>query len=207
MYHSQNREAEIVLNYFNGQIGTLLDIGANDGKTFSNSYDLIERGWRAHLLEPSPKAFKKLLELHSGNPAVRLYNQGIGSYSEKAILQESGAHVRNGNDIALVSSVLPQETERWRNAGVQFEEQEIELLFFPDFVQLSGVGQFDFISIDVEGMDNEVLQAINLSIVGCQCLCIEWNSRDHLYNAYADYCSKHGLKAIHANAENIIFAR
>ena len=57
MYHSQNKEAQIVLNYFNGRVGNLCDIGTNDGITFSNSYDLIQTGWTATLLEPSPKAY------------------------------------------------------------------------------------------------------------------------------------------------------
>ena len=42
MNYSQNNEQNIILNYFKNYKGTLLDLGANDGITFSNSYaDLI----------------------------------------------------------------------------------------------------------------------------------------------------------------------
>ena len=42
--YSQNQEEQIILDYFNDvKVGHVLDIGANDGKTFSNSLALIER--------------------------------------------------------------------------------------------------------------------------------------------------------------------
>ena len=44
--YSQLGEQDIILNYFNGKQGTFLDIGANDGKTFSNSYALSLLGWK-----------------------------------------------------------------------------------------------------------------------------------------------------------------
>ena len=53
--YSQNHEDDIVLNFFQNTESnkTVLEIGANDGKTFSNSLLLIENGWKAHLVEPS----------------------------------------------------------------------------------------------------------------------------------------------------------
>ena len=40
--YTQQLEQDVILNYFeNKEHGTLLDIGANDGETFSNSRALI----------------------------------------------------------------------------------------------------------------------------------------------------------------------
>ncbi len=58
MYYTQNNEEQIFIDYFKNQNPSelcVLDIGANDGKTFSNSLRLIELGWSAILIEPSPK--------------------------------------------------------------------------------------------------------------------------------------------------------
>src|SRR5262245_12533077 len=43
--YSQNDEEGIIAGYFGGRTGTLLDIGAYDGVSFSNSRRLIESGW------------------------------------------------------------------------------------------------------------------------------------------------------------------
>ena len=40
----------------------LVDIGAHDGMTNSNSRALVEQGWRAVLVEPLPMAFAQLRE-------------------------------------------------------------------------------------------------------------------------------------------------
>ena len=62
---SQFEEDLVVYNFFKltekpDFIGKILDIGANDGITLSNSYALIKLGWYADLVEPSPKAFKSI---------------------------------------------------------------------------------------------------------------------------------------------------
>jgi FkbM family methyltransferase len=39
----------------------VIDVGANDGVTFSNSLPFVKLGWRAILIEPAPAVFKKLI--------------------------------------------------------------------------------------------------------------------------------------------------
>ncbi|NBO23595.1 hypothetical protein EBU94_09705 [bacterium] len=77
--YSQNSEDVFLLDFwkqkFGNSKGTLLDVGANDGKTLSNSLLFIENGWKAHLFEPSNPTFQKLVELHKGNENVRCYKQ------------------------------------------------------------------------------------------------------------------------------------
>ena len=68
--YSQYREDLIVFDYFNGKVGNLLDLGANDGITFSNSRLLIENGWGGVLVEASPLTFKKLETLYENSSKV-----------------------------------------------------------------------------------------------------------------------------------------
>ena len=58
--YSQNFEDEVIAEYFGNFQGTLIDIGANDGKTLSNSHYIIEKGWKAHLFEPNKNVLEKL---------------------------------------------------------------------------------------------------------------------------------------------------
>jgi hypothetical protein len=57
--YSQNKEDSIITDYFKGRTGTLLDIGAYDCVSFSNSRWLIELGLAGALIEPLPEAARK----------------------------------------------------------------------------------------------------------------------------------------------------
>ena len=89
--YSQNKEDLSVLNYFGKDFkGLVLDIGANDGITLSNSRLLIESGWDGVLVEPSPKAYAKLLENKpKTNSQVIALNYAIGLKEEETFLFES----------------------------------------------------------------------------------------------------------------------
>lgn len=204
-YHSQNGETAIVLKYFRGKKGTVLEVGANDGKTFSNSYDLIENGWQAYLLEPGG-VFELLQFQHENKPNVCLYNFGISKEMGVKVFYESASHVPGGYDTGLVSTTNAEELEKWK--GVEFTETVATFITFENFVNLVGTKPiFDFISIDVEGSEWEVLSQMNLKKLGCRMLCIEWNSKPELRKKFTDYVKKFGLREIHRNAENLIFAR
>lgn len=199
MSYSQNQEDIFILNYFGDYKGTLLEIGANDGQTLSNSKLFIDNGWKALLFEPG-SVFKDLYDLHKRNDNVRIFPFGIGDKEEKVKFYQSGAHIPNGTDKGLVSTCDFQETLRWPD--VDFEEKTIEL--YP-FSAIKEYAPFDFISIDAEGYDWKILQQINLEAVSCKALCIEWNSDPKLLELFTDYCN--GFTLAVKNAENLIFAK
>lgn len=204
--YSQNREDIFILNYFNGKTGTLLSIGENDGITFSNAKLLIEHGFSAHLIEPG-SINTNLTQLHRENHRVEVHTIAIGKENGRAILHESAEHIPNGSDWGLVSSLIPEETERWRKSGVGFVDNEVDVWDFATFYNYVGQPVFDFISIDCEGLDWDVLQQIDLTAVGCKCLVVEWNSIQALKAQFTDYCGIYGLKLAHINAENLIFTK
>ena len=68
--YSQYGEDRLILDFFNGKKGNLLDIGANDGRTISNSLLFIEHGWAGVLVEASPIAFEKLKKEHESNDNI-----------------------------------------------------------------------------------------------------------------------------------------
>lgn len=203
-YHSQNNEAEFLLNYFGGYKGTILDVGSNDGISYSNSYDLIRSGWKCHALEPG-SVCSDLSNLHRDNPNVSIHNYGIGDRDDIVRFWESGAHIPYGEDRGLVSTTIASETDRWRKAGVEFIETSIKLVTFKTFWNSISNVPLDAISIDVEGQDYSVLKQIDLDEVGCKAICIEWNSNPDLWNLFNDYCGSFGMVLRVQNNENLIY--
>lgn len=202
--YAQNREDEFIQNYFGDQVGTLLSIGENDGITLSNARALIEKGWSGHLVEPA-SVFYDLKRLYLGNEKVHCYNVAIGEEQGIVDFYESGAHVPNGTDKALVSTLAFSEMQRWPD--VKFNKIKVNVVPFRFLWEMTDFATFDFISIDAEGFDLEILQQIDLAAVGCKCLIIEHNSNKNLIEAYKGYCRNFGLVAVLENAENIVFIK
>lgn len=208
MYKSQNNETEIVLNYFSNfnSVKNVLSIGENDGITFSNSYDLIKNGWKGFLLEPSPTAFKKLKSLYENNDDVKIFEFGIANETGTFKFYESGGY-KDGDDVALMSSLIDTEKIRWGN-DTNWKEVNAKFYTFKDFISQIEEKTFDYITIDAEGYDFEILKQINLTDVQCKCLCIEHNGHEALLKNIIGYCSLHGLNnRIGYNPENIILVK
>jgi len=205
--YAQSSEDLFIADYFSTFKGTLLEIGANNGLDLSNSRLLIEQNWQAYLIEPA-SVFHELQGLYKDNEAVKCYNLAIGDKHGLVTLYESGAHVRGGSDRALVSSLDKAETQRWTLAGVKFEERQVEVIPFNTFWELAGFPQFDFISIDAEGLDAMILKQMDLKALGCKCLIIEYNGSEGLKTDFCRICvDQFGMKVALVNRENIIFVK
>lgn len=195
MKYSQNKEQDYIVNYFAGFTGKLLDIGANDGKTFSNSLALIELGWEAVLVEPSPSAFEKLTKLHEDNLWVMRYNIAIGTKRGTTYLHDMGEHIGNG-DSSLLATTIASEKDRW--VGTEFKKVTVNVIPYADIAD-----NYDFITIDAEGMDLEILKQIDLSNI--KMVCIEWNN-DLTMEAAIRAVMPERFKEIYRSLENLIYA-
>jgi FkbM family methyltransferase len=202
--YSQNREEEVILNYFGEQTGAFLDLGCNDCKTFSNTRALAERGWKGVLVDPSPKAIERCKQLYNGHKGFYIYPFAISAHNGKAMLQESGA-LCTTQDIGLVSTFHASEMERFKRS-VSYEPVEVKTFKWKTFLNRLKIKQFDMISMDIENDEMNVLPDMDLSKTNL--LCIEWNSRQELKTNYLAHTSKFGLdKIIYESGENLIIVR
>ena len=207
--YAQNDEDLIIKEYFDKQgisQGVVLDIGANDGVTFSNSKLFIENGWQGHLIEPS-SVFQQICDLYNENENVFFYNFGIGLTDSEVKFYESGSVLEHRQDSNLVSSAIP--TERWLKETT-FIEKEVPFLSFETFLTTyfqETIPIFDFISIDAEGLDWEILQQIDLDLHETKCVCVEFNGNHSFDLLMTKYCNNFGLYEEARNEENIIFVR
>jgi FkbM family methyltransferase len=199
--YSQNQEEKYILEFFKGKVGRLLDVGANDGQTLSNSKALIDLGWSGDLVEPSPVAFNKLFNLYALNKNVTTYNFAISSIIGDADFYESGSLLKSG-DTSLVSSLKIGETDRWRRT-VDFDKISVPCM---PISCIDKYHKWDFITIDAEGMDVEILRQIILT--ECELLCIEWNSIDSVKKEILEYTSSFEMdKILYQSGENLLICR
>ena len=70
---------EEVLRQLNLSRGWCVEFGAYDGKSDSNTWNLVQNlGWKAVLIEPFPKAFQELKKNYEGRPDVHCFDDAVG---------------------------------------------------------------------------------------------------------------------------------
>jgi len=203
MRYSQNNEQDHILNYFGDQIGTALDLGANDSVTFSNSRALILKGWSGVLVDASLEACNRARFHSQGRIDVEVHNVAIADRDGWVTLHESGPHATPG-DTALLSSIIEAETVRWKPT-TEFTTKTVPCLTVASLLARSQFKAFEFITIDVEGMDLCALEQLDLTALGTRMVIVEVNDRDPL--PYLDHCAKHGLVLLTRTPENLILIR
>lgn len=201
--YSQNKEEEAILNYFGVYKGTFLDLGANDGRTLSNTRALAELGWCGVLVEPAPTAFGKLKRLYETEKkgCFYVYNCAIGNHNGSGILHDSGTLLKTG-DTSLVSTLVAEEKTRFEKV-LTYEDVEVKVFRWKTFLNRLSIKKFDFVSIDCEGLDGDILEQMDLTDV--KCLCIEWNGKPELKERFNK--NMVGFNIIYTSGENIIYAR
>lgn len=202
--HSQNEEEKYILEYFDGHIGTFLDIGCNDCKTFSNTHALALRGWSGVLIDASPKAIVKCKALYEGRRDIHIYQWAISKQFKndgKAILHESGELIHQG-DVGLVSTFHQHEMDRFRRS-VNYEPVEVRTFKWKTAYNRIPIKKYDFINLDVEGDEMNILPDLDLTDV--RLLAIEWNSVPNNKLHFEKYLD--GFKLIYTSAENLIYGR
>lgn len=195
--YSQNQEEHYILKHFNGKQGTFLDLGAYNGKELSNSRALVELDWAGCCIEPHPTICEELEKNCLGFDKVFCFEIAIG--------KQNGIFQLNANP-TYYSTLIDSEMERWKDTDFEFKPIDVEVFDFKTFQGISPYDTYDFISIDCEGVDYDVLTQIDLDKVKCSMVCVETNGKET--DKYIDYISTFaGFKVVHVNAENLIMAR
>ena len=194
--HSQKGEQAIILNYFGDTKGIFIDIGANDGYTFSNTHALSLLGWHGVVVEPTDRAFKALMELYNGNKNVQAIQVCVGATTGMVKFWEP--------EDTLVSTTIKSGIHKWEaNMGMKFNEAEKEMVTYEGLMGLTELKKFDFINIDTEGVDFDILKQIDLADV--KMVCIEVNQEHR--GKYIEHFAANDMKLVKDTNINLIFAK
>lgn len=192
--YSQNNEEEIVLKYFGDHIGRLIDIGAFDGQSFSNTRALLEHGWSGVMIEPSPPAFTALLKtMAEFGDRVTLIN---------AAITENGGPVEfydaSGDAVSTLSKA---HREKWKSA---VKMHPIWINSLPASWLWLTFAEATFINLDVEDCNWDIFRGFPFDWPSLRLICVEHDQRDNEMQALA---APHGFQRLARNAENLILVR
>ena len=160
MSFSQWNEEEIILEFFQDRDeGRFLDLGAFDGITGSNTRALYEKGWGGVLVEANPENFAALANRYPSNARVQCLCAAI---SEKpGIVRFHHAPGQCGTC-----------REDHHVAEYVNNNYYLAAVTAADIAARFG-GKFDFVSIDVEGIELELLPSLSPVLESASLLCLE----------------------------------
>src|SRR5262245_54108902 len=153
IYHgsySQHGEDTYVAKFFAGKrTGFYLDIGASHPFRISNTYLLYRSGWRGVTVEPIPRLGK----LHRRwRPRDTLLPVAVGRHAGTLEFFEMTPSVLSTLDREVANRYVTD------GKAVVFQRYSIEVLPINRVLeQASAIAPIDFISIDIEGLDSDVL--------------------------------------------------
>ena len=137
--------------------GVFVDIGAHDGVSFSNT-NVLEKhwGWKGVAVEPVGKAFEKL---KANRRCLAIQACVAGRAGTVEFIEVDGySEMLSG----MVSSFDPRHLERMEREvaehGGTVTRQTVPCLSLDDVLCRSGYSEFDYLSVDVEGAERDVLQ-------------------------------------------------
>lgn len=135
---------------------TFLQIGAYDGVVGDAILELIERyPLRGVLVEPQPSAFARLKKLHGNNDRLMLVNAAIDRKSGRRSF-----FVPAEGD-AEFASLDRQHLLRHGLHAHEIVEIEVDCLTIDDVLQRAQCDTVDFLQIDAEGYDYEIIKSID----------------------------------------------
>jgi FkbM family methyltransferase len=152
---SQWGEQQIILDFFGDVKGRFLDMGAFDGITGSNTFALAELGWGGVCIEANPHMMAKLLAAHANHPNVECMCAAVSTNNE--IISFRGTDNQCGTAIAPPIDL-----------GRPYKVCAVSPKTIYDYF-----GGFDFISIDLEGLDLVVIQALSALRYHAKLICFE----------------------------------
>lgn len=200
--YSQNDEERYILEavdvYPKGRLsipapGVFLDIGAYDGKTFSNTAALVARGWSGVLVEPSMHAFHALRQRYAGNPRLTLVHAAVGMESRIVKFWESRD---------AVSTTSEKHRELWKDAGAYEEPYYIAQIGLGHLLDNPHLHNIDVLSIDTEGTSGSLFLEWPSAGPWPKVVIVEYDLSEEPLTAHAN---QNGYKLAYKSNENLVF--
>lgn len=186
-YFGQWNTDKVIESYFENKIdGVCLDIGAADGVRGSNTYLFEKKGWYCQCVEPNKKHHPDLMK-------TRLNVYGYAISNQEGYVNLTIFDVGDKNIETSLTSLKPDErlVNSHKHIINDTRQEQVYALTFEKFLKKNGRKHYDFISIDTEGTELDVISTFPFDNVTCDLFVIENNYADE---SIRDFMKENGYK-------------
>lgn len=199
-YRAQNGEDRWLEEYFGGRRhGFFVDVGAYDGVDLSNSYHFEQIGWSGVLVEPDPDRAANCI---AQRPRSRTFCcAAVGSpLTTEIVFHRADAGVYS------TTRLNDDHAKRVAGMGMALAEMRVPAMTLDSILEEVGAGKVDFVSIDVEGGEMDVLEGFDIRRWAPEIVVVESNTRTRL-DGIRDYFVCHGYAYCHSIDVNDFYRR
>lgn len=133
--------------------GAYLEFGARDGVVHSNSYAFEQRGWRGFCVEPTNEFHK----LARNRPGCWNYHGAVAARGGARPFVFS----KKGGFSGFADDMDPARLEAMRRHGKIASETNVNCYTVAGLMKERRVKRLDYVSVDVEGAELEVLRSVD----------------------------------------------
>ncbi len=165
--YSQYAEDLIIQMYFpkSKKDGKYVDVGCHHPKRGSNTYGLYKRGWSGILIDLERS---KVIANQFARPRDKVI---LAAVSDK----EEWLEIFSDRNFSTNTTINKLEAKDKKNSIGKIKSETLSNILRKNYFPFV----FEFLSIDVEGLDLEVLKGLSLDIYHPKIICIEnWASRN-----------------------------
>jgi FkbM family methyltransferase len=198
-YADYETDLEIQKYFDPGYSGVCIDIGAGFGTERSNTYYFEKKYWRCLCIEPNPGLYNHM----------RMYrrlalNIACSNYDKKGVAFQI-YDINDGNQEAISSLVVDKRlVESHKGMINKVEEIKVEVKKLDTVLSRINLEKIDFVSIDTEGTELEVLMGFDINRWKPSLFIIENNFEE---SKFLDYLRDFGYKFSQRIGVNDFFTR
>lgn len=171
--YAQNREDLILEAFFYGQKqGFYVDVGAYDPDMDSVTKRFYLRGWRGINIEPQVAQYEKFVKKR---PRDTNLNIALSDKKGQLMLRK----YENGGRSTLDETLMKDYEEKPSSGTEKYVDQTIEVDLLKNVLKNANVKKIDFLKVDVEGHEKNVLLGNDWKKYRPSVICIE---ADHITN-------------------------
>jgi FkbM family methyltransferase len=199
-YRAQNGEDRWLEAYFGGRRqGFYVDVGAYDGVDLSNSYHFEQIGWSGVLVEPDPDRAAHCI---AHRPRSHTFHcAAVASPNTTEIVFH-----RAESGVFSTTHLTDDHAKRVAGMGLALAEMRVPAKTLDSILEEVGAGKVDFVSIDVEGGEMDVLSGFDIRRWAPEIVVVESNTRTRL-DAIRAYFVGHGYVYCHSIDVNDFYRR
>jgi FkbM family methyltransferase len=203
-WFSQHKQDEFVANYFNKKKnGVFFEAGALDGLEASNTLAL-ERffDWSGILVEPFSEQYKKVV---INRPGCRSFNCALYNRDGFVTFQKNYGY-------GLNLSGIP-ETYHPRHAAWIDSSDTVKKLVTTScrtvnsILSFTGISRVDYMSLDTEGSEFQILEAIDFKLFDIELLTVEVSDYIEYENKIVTLMNTRGYEVIERLGKDIVLRK
>ena len=140
--------------------GLCIEVGANDGKTGSFTYNLGKIGWSGINVEPIPRLYNLCCNNHKDHKNVKNYNLALGEIKGEVTIIDADTLSTIDTNVIDIYSKIPQFKSYFTNNN---NYHKVKMNTLDNILEENSITNIDILVLDVEGYEENILTGFSIA--------------------------------------------